>query len=94
MSAPEPRKAPPAATLDLRGRLALTLPEVARALGVSERHVRDLRAELPCITLGRRVVIPVEALRAWLQSRVEAERAGGLQGVEEVLGSLGENAYD
>ena len=88
MSAPEPRKAPPAAMLDLRGRLALTLPEVACALGVSERHVRDLRAELPCITLGRRVVVPIDALRAWLRNRVEFERAGGLQAVEEVLSSL------
>ena len=63
-------------------------PEVARALGVSERHVRDLRAELPCITLGRRVVVPLDDLRAWLQNRVETERAGGLEAVEEVIRSL------
>ena len=77
--------------LDLRGRLALTLPEAAQALGVSEGHVRGLRSELPCITLGRRVVIPVDALRAWLLSRVEAEHSGELEGVEEVLRSLGDS---
>ena len=76
--------------VDLRGRLALTLPEVAQALGVSERHLRDLRAELPCITLGRRVVVPVDALRDWLLRRVESEHAGGLEGVEDMLRSLGD----
>ncbi len=79
------------AGIDLRGRLALTLAEAAQALGVSERHVRDLRAELPCITLGRRVVIPVDALREWLLRRVEAERTGGLEGVEEILRSLADS---
>jgi len=41
------------------GRLALSLAEAARALGVSERHVREILPELPHIHLGRRVVIPV-----------------------------------
>ena len=83
------RRTPPVELrLDLRGRLALTLPEVARALGVSERHMRELRAELPCVTLGRRVVVPLDDLRAWLRNRAETERGSRLEAVKEVLCSL------
>gem|GEM_PF-5217205 len=38
--------------LRLPGRLALSLAEAARALGVSERHVREILPELPHVHLG------------------------------------------
>ena len=56
----------------LRDRLALSVEEAAAALGVSERHLRAILTEIPHTYLGRRVVIPVEGLRTWLQ-----ERSGG-----------------
>ncbi len=37
---------------------------------------------------GRLALTPLDDLRAWLQNRVETERAGGLEAVEEVLCSL------
>ena len=45
---------------DLGTRLALTVSEAAVAVGVSERHLRDLLPSLPMVRLGGRVVIPVE----------------------------------
>lgn len=52
----------------MTGRLTLTIPEAAQALGVSQRHVINCvnRGELPARRLGRRVLIPIAALEAWL----------------------------
>jgi excisionase family DNA binding protein len=51
------------------GRLTLTVPEAAEALGVSQRHLHNCIASglLPARRLGRRVLIPVEALNEWLR---------------------------
>lgn len=63
---PERRASNPLAA-DLRGRLALSKAEAAEALGVSvdflERHVLD---ELRVVRRGRRRLIPMRALEAWL----------------------------
>jgi excisionase family DNA binding protein len=50
------------------GPLAVSISEAARLLGLSERKVWELKAtgELPCRRVGRRVLVPVEALRAFL----------------------------
>jgi hypothetical protein len=49
--------------LALADRLALSPAEAARALGVSERHLRSILGELPHTHLGNRIVIPVDSLR-------------------------------
>ena len=55
-------------------RLALTVPEAAAAVGVSPRLVWGALSagELRGIRLGRRRIILIEDLRAWLSSRVES----------------------
>jgi len=46
-------------------RLAVSVAEAAKLLGLSERHTRTMisRGEIPSKRIGRRVVIPVDALR-------------------------------
>jgi hypothetical protein len=39
---------------DLVGRLALTVPEAAKAVGVSERHFRSMLPKIPHIYFGWR----------------------------------------
>ena len=73
---------------DLSTRLALTVPEAAAALGVSERHLRQLMPEIPHLRVGRRVVIPVEPFREYLRARCEAERGKVDQVVEDILSSV------
>ena len=53
--------------------LALRGPEAAVALGVGLTMLRELtlRGEVPCVRMGRAVVYPVEALRAYLRERIE-----------------------
>jgi excisionase family DNA binding protein len=69
-------------------RLALSLAEAARALGVSERHVREILPDLPHVHLGRRVLIPVEALREWLRDRARAERSQAERAAEELVAAF------
>ena len=55
-------------------KLCLNSQEAANALGISLPTFYELsnRADFPRIKVGRRVLVPVEALRAWLAR--EAER--------------------
>ena len=55
-------------------KLCLNSQEAANALGISLPTFYELsnRADFPRIIVGRRVLVPVEALRAWLAR--EAER--------------------
>ena len=57
-------------------KLALTVPEVAASLGVAERRVYDLIAEdeLAAFREGKRYIVPVWSVEAWLRTRME--RAG------------------
>ena len=73
---------------DCPPRLALRPNEAARALGVSERTLREMLPELPHVRLGRRVVIPIDLLREWLSSRSREEKAGARKTAEEILASL------
>ena len=56
---------------DLSRRLALTIPEAAAALGISERHMRSVAPEMPRVYLGKKPLIPVDALRAWLAEHAQ-----------------------
>jgi len=63
------------APLSLADRLALRPAEAARALGLSERTFRDLLPRIPHFRTeeGGAVLIPVEALRRWLNEQAKAE---------------------
>lgn len=64
MSAPAP--------VEMVPRLALSAPEVAEAIGISETKVYEMLAagQLPSVRVGRRQVIPVAALARWLDEQV------------------------
>ncbi len=55
-------------------RLALTVEQAARAIGVSPRKFRELLlnkdAGIPVVRLGRRLVVPKNALQEWLANSV------------------------
>ncbi len=80
---------PPRPPLDLRGRLALRPAEAAETLGISERKLREMLPELPCVRHGGAVMIPVSALRDWLldAARVEGTRVDAT--VAEILDDIG-----
>ena len=52
--------------LHLADRLALRPKEAAEALGLSERKLREVLPQLPHVRVGGAVLLPVEALRSWL----------------------------
>jgi excisionase family DNA binding protein len=72
----------------LSDRLALRPKEAAAVLGLSERALRALLPSLPHIRAGGAVLIPVEALRRWLeeQARREPSRVDAIVG--ETLRSI------
>ena len=49
-------------------RLVWTVPEAGRMLGISRAHAYELvaRGELPLLRLGRRVVVPKQAIEVLL----------------------------
>ena len=60
--------------IDLSTRVTLTIPETAAALGVSENHVRNHIHELPCLRMGDKSLIPVEALKEWVDKKAKYEQ--------------------
>jgi hypothetical protein len=52
-----------------QNRLAISVSETADAMGISRFLVMELirTGNLPCKRLGRRIIIPVEALDEWLK---------------------------
>ena len=72
----------------LSDRLALRPAEVAKALGLSERTIRQVLPELPHFRIGSAVVIPVDALRTWLRDRAKIEGSRIDTVVEEVLSDV------
>lgn len=72
----------------LADRLALRPKEAAATLGLSERAFRALLPSLPHVRAGGAVLIPVEALRRWLDEQAvrEPDRIDGI--VSETLGSI------
>jgi excisionase family DNA binding protein len=71
---------------DLSHRLALGLEEVAAALGINEKTVRERLNEIPHTRIGRRLIFPVEPLRRWLEASVRDDRAQEDSVVERLLG--------
>lgn len=49
-------------------KLAYNAKETAAALGISLPKFYELsnRADFPCVRIGRRVIVPIDSLRAWL----------------------------
>lgn len=57
--------------LDIDGRLAFRPTEVAEGCGLSRTTVYEAirTGELPSRRLGKRIVVPADALRAWLSGQ-------------------------
>ena len=78
----------PETAVCLAERAALTIPEAARAVGVSERLIRSLLPEIPHCNIGNRVVIPVSLLEEWLRQQAgERETVVG-KAVNDILGEI------
>ena len=74
--------------LHLADRLALRPKEAAEALGLSERKLREVLPQLPHVRVGGAVLLPVEALRAWLQEQAKVEPGRVDAAVKEILASV------
>jgi len=57
-------------------KLAVSVTEAAHLLGISRASIypRLLSGEIPSVTLGARRLVPVQALKAWLDAQ---ETQGG-----------------
>lgn len=55
-------------------KLTVTVPEMAKIVGVSTCTAYNLihRADFPVIRIGRRAVIPLDALRRWIDAQAGA----------------------
>ena len=79
---------------DCAPRLALRPKEAAKALGISERTLRQMLPELPHIRLGGSILIPVNCLREWLREGSEREAGRAKETAEEILGAMGKASDD
>jgi hypothetical protein len=75
----------PETAVRLSERLALSVPEAATAIGVSERLIRSVLPEIPHCRLGNRVVIPVPLLVEWLRKEAQKEQTVVGKAVDEIL---------
>jgi hypothetical protein len=75
----------PQTAVRLSERLALSIPEAAKAVGISERLMRTLLPEVPHLRLGNRVVIPVSLLVEWLCKQAQQEQNVVGKAVNEIL---------
>ena len=75
-------------SIQLANRIGLTVKETADALGVSERHIRELLPEIPHTRLGNRIVIPIQPLNDWLRKRAESEKQNCVDVAENILNEL------
>ena len=59
-------------------KLVVTIAEVAEMLGISLNHAYDMAntGQIPSIKLGRRILIPVEALNKLLECEMEVGQRG------------------
>ena len=74
--------------VDLGSRLALRPKEAAEALGISERKLREMLPELPHIRRGGVVMLPVMALRRWLDDEAKARTCRSTEMAEEILSEI------
>lgn len=51
-------------------KMAYSVPELAKVLSIGRNTAYELiqRADFPKVTIGRRIIIPVDSLRSWLQT--------------------------
>ena len=80
--------------LDLASRVALTPGEAATALGIGERTLRQILPSLPHFYVGRRVLLPVEALRAWAAEQAATEVARSDAIADEVISAFSQPGDD
>ena len=76
--------------LHLADRLALRVPEAARALGISERQLRQLLPEIPHTRLGACVVLPVDGLRTWLREQASIGKSRVDSAVDDIVAAVRE----
>ena len=69
-------------------RLGLRPAEVAKALGLCERTIRQVLPEIPHLRIGTAIVIPIDGLRKWLNDQAKAGRGRIDATVEEILSEL------
>lgn len=50
-------------------RFGLSIREAAKSIGLSEGAFRELLPTIPHIRAGRRVIVPVDGFKAWLEQR-------------------------
>lgn len=77
-----------APVLDLSSRFSVTVAELAEALGVSRRFIRDHQADIPHVWIGKRILFPVDQVREWLRERAETERSAAEGVAEEIMKDL------
>jgi hypothetical protein len=75
----------PQTAVRLSERLALSIPEAAMAVGISERLMRSLVPEIPHCRLGNRVVIPISLLVEWLCKQAQKDQTVVGKAVNEIL---------
>ena len=69
--------------------IALRPKQAARALGISERKLREILPELPHVRIGGAVVIPVQLLKKWLVERADADTSRADRATQQILDALG-----
>jgi hypothetical protein len=72
-------------TIDLKNRLALSIAEAAQVVGLSENAFRGVLPNIERIQVGRRVLISVRALEAWLEAQARRNSAKDNELVTEML---------
>ena len=75
----------PETAVRLSERLALSVPEAADSLGISERTMRSILPDVPHLRIGQRVVIPRDLLADWLRKQVGKEQNVVGKTVNEIL---------
>ena len=75
----------PETAVRLSERLALSIPEAATAIGVSERLMRTLLSDIPHCHVGNRIVIPVSLLDEWLRKQALEEQTVVGKAVNDIL---------
>lgn len=63
--------------MDTTERRTLTVPEAAQVLGVTPNHayIAARKGDLPTIRLGRKVLVPVDALERMLAEATRGEES-------------------
>ena len=54
-------------------KIALTVPDIQQALGISKNTAYELvnRADFPKLRVGKRILIPRDAFMRWLEAQTE-----------------------